>query len=209
MAQFDFYGSQEDWYPVLEALLERPDIRLTPGRNYTTMHPKAYSEIDDSLRENLREVRRFFITGDFSKHPLWLREYRRTDYAGVYSIDERRGGPALSLTLPMCNKLDERFLYLGPGDLFCHNIFWSDDDEYKAPPDVKAAYVELRKRVRSRLKKRQIADETIWIGDGGIGLLDRGEALILRNGNWLDASGRFVKSNTRGAAKGDRAKRTW
>src|SRR5215469_14778406 len=106
MAEFDFYGSEEDAYRALGAILQRPGIRLTPSRNYTTTHPKAYAEIDESLRESLRINRQLYITGDFSACPIRLSEVRAGKYAGTYVVDEYRGGPVMSVSLPMWKKLD-------------------------------------------------------------------------------------------------------
>lgn len=203
MAQFDFYGNDTDSLAALHALLDPGDVRVTPSLNYHTAHPRSYRGVENELLEALKINRRLFITGRFSKRPLHLEQVEGGDYSGTYVITEREGGPALSISLPMAKRLDGKICHLGPGDLFCHNVFWDDDGtEYKAPDDIKQAYVTLRKRLKSVVKRRHIGEDHVWVGDGGLKLVEEGKALILINGNWVDAEGTLVKSNVQGRKTG-------
>jgi hypothetical protein len=196
MAEFHFYGSDCDNRRIIDSILDFGDIRLTPSLNYPTICPTAYSKVEDGLLEALTVNRRLYITGSFSREPLRLQIVKGGKYDGTYVVEERLGGPAMSISLPMCKVLDNVMYHLGPGTLFCQNVFWSDDGgEHKAPTEVKAAYVALRDRIKSQLGRHQIGNENVYIGQDGFTLLQQGKAWVLSNGNWLDAFGRVVKSN--------------
>jgi len=196
MAEFHFYGSDHDSLRVIDAILDGGDIWLTSSLNYPTRYAKAFSKVENGLLESLKVNRRLNITGSFSREPLRLQEVKGGKYDGTCIVEERLGGPAMSISLPMCKLLDQNMYHLGPGSLFCQNVFWGDDGgEYNAPTEVKAAYAILRKRIKSVLCRQRVSDETVYIGRDGFELLEQGKAWILSNGSWLDASGAVVKSN--------------
>lgn len=196
MAEFHFYGSDNDSRRIIDAIFDCGDMRLTPSLNYPTRCPKAFCKIEDGLLEAIAVNRRLYITGAFSRQPLRLQEVKGGKYDGTYVVEGRLGGPAMSISLPMCKLIEQNMYHLGPGNLFCHNVFWSDDGgEYKVPADVKAAYAALCKQIKSALERHRVGDKTFYIGKDGFQLLERGKAWLLENGSWIDASGVIVKSN--------------
>jgi hypothetical protein len=96
----------------------------------------------------------------------------------------------------MCEKLDGKTWHLGPGNLYCPTHYWDDHTSQAIPPsqETKAAYSDLVRILKSRLKYRKIIRK-MWIGIDGLDLLQQHRAWILARGNWINNAGEIVKSN--------------
>ena len=196
MAEYHFYGAQEDTLRVLAKILEDGAYWLIPSTNYLEKKVKAHTAMSPDLLHALSINRRLYIGGFFSRQPVCFMKLDGGKCAGTYVVDQKRGGPLLSVSLPMCKKLDEKIWHLGPGDLFCPPYFW-DDAAHKgiAPsPETKKVYAHLKKLIKGTLRQATIG-KPVWIGEAGLSLLEQRQALILMNGQWVTISGEFVKSN--------------
>jgi hypothetical protein len=196
MAEFNFYGSLKDSVWVLERLTQQGDLSLTPCLNFATRHPSSYHRLDQGLLKALNINRRLFITGPFSRAPLSLREVKGGEYSGTFSIDETRGGPALSITIPMCQQRDDKLWYLAPGDVFYPPEYWDDASNQPVIPTlaVKEAFSAIVGVIKSQFRRVKI-HKSVWIGPEALCLLDESKALILIEGKWCSRQGDLVKLN--------------
>jgi hypothetical protein len=196
MAEFNFYGSQEDAMAVLRNVLEPGQVEVVPDLSHTSAKPKLFRKATAELLHALTINRGMYLTGSFSRNPLFLKKITRGKYSGRFHIDLTRGGPAMSLALPFCKKLEGEMWHLGPGSLFYPRCYWDDAITQAIRPsdELKAAYTSLVKIIKSALLRRHIGKH-VWIGREGLSLLEQQQALILVNGKWLNGKGRTVKSN--------------
>src|SRR5262249_6524940 len=135
--------------------------------------------------------------GPFSKAPLRLWKLDGGKYAGTYCIEQRHGGPALAISMPICKKLDGVIWHLRRGELYYQKHYFDDaSQQWLRPSDeLKAWHAALVKRIKPALKRTRI-DKELWIGKHALSLLQRGEALIqVYYGEWLDFAGNVVKSD--------------
>ncbi len=197
MAEFHFYGSYDDTLQILQALLRYDGIAFTPRLNYPGPIPPSFHDVTNELRDAIHINRGLILTGPFSETPLVLQEITGGKYDGTFVLDTTRGGPFLELELPMCKKLDGVHWHLGPGSLFHPREFWDESGNNRIPlsGSSKAAYEFLVNAIKSVVRRKKIGESTRWIGPSAISLLDRAEALILVQGNWLSSNGEVVKSN--------------
>lgn len=195
MAEFYFYGSREDARNVLSNIFERRDLRATLDVEHSSRKPKSYGkpeEIDELVAKTNGVI---YLTGSFSERPLSLHRISRGPKEVFYSVDITYGGPALGLKVPMCQRRG-RLWHLGAGNLWYPRSYWDDAITHPIRPsdELKAAYTDLVKRIKSVTTRRHIG-VTLWIGAEGLSLLEKRQALILVKGKWLDVDGKFVKWN--------------
>src|SRR5262249_17096212 len=158
MADFYFYGSHEDSLAVLRALLEKGDIVATANTNYPTRRLKSFRRLSPALLEALAINSMLFLTGPFSKAPLRLWKLDGGKYAGTYCIEQRHGGPALAISMPICKKLDGVIWHLRRGELYYQKHYFDDaSQQWLRPSDeLKAWHAALVKRIKPALKRTRI-----------------------------------------------------
>jgi hypothetical protein len=207
MAQFHFYGSNVDTFEVLQVITEPGDIALTPALNYPTFRAKSFRSVEDGLLEALGKSPLLYVTGPFSLAPVKLRRSASNKSTGRWvinhrcenTINEKYGGPAFTLTIPLSLKRGKEMTRLSPGSLFRQRQFYNEETKQHSPvpDDLRSAYDDVLSRIKKVVKRRTIAGVRIWSGPDAHELLLSRKAIILVAGNWLNADGKVVVSNLR------------
>lgn len=184
MAEFSFFGSEEDRNAIMQDILATGMYTFIGNRSCSEPKPFLFKKVDQALLDNIKVNKMLFISGPFSKSPLVMEETVGGEYDGTYSVDEMQGGPLLILSLPavLC---EDGFIELIPGDLSYLKFYFDTDGEAVSPSDeIKAHYKSLTKLIKKYLVRFKIED-TEWIGSDALNLLKTGKAKILSNGKML------------------------
>lgn len=180
MAQFDFIGTWDDSWQIVEALLELEGLTLIHDRNYAEPSPWNLTELTTDTQHLLRERRRLFIWSDgFSLHPPVMNRIDPADGPSFYSINQMRGGPFLELDLPPCFFEAER-LNLAAGSLsYMKSHFNPERNDWDAPsPALIDGYKSLIRLLKSRVVKRHQFHERIWAGKHALRELAENRAVL-------------------------------
>jgi hypothetical protein len=183
MSQFDYFGTWEDSWEILDIILNNEDVELIPDMWYETSIPLKFKQVDENLKNILRKKRRLFILGKyFSIYPPCLKKKEDGPMIGKYNLYANYGGPSLDLSLPVCFEKDN-IINFGSGILSYpkeflnpHTGIWENSTQ-----NLKDAY----KRICSLLKKHLIRhkiNSNIWIGNNALTLLKAGKAQIYDKG---------------------------
>jgi hypothetical protein len=179
MPQFDYLGTWEDSWGILQAIARPGDVRFVPDLHYEEPHPFLIRDIDDALKVILKERPSVFIWSTmFSKYPPYLERIDSGRDAGLYYVDISRGGPGLHLTLPACYREDDN-LHLAPGMLSCQRLWLNPGTERWEKPnkDVKLGYKAIVARMKTQLECYR-AHVDIWAGSGALRELQQKKATI-------------------------------
>lgn len=96
MAQFDFAGTWDDSWRLLDAVLAPRDLSLIPDMAFATPEPVFFTALDDSLKAILRERRRVFLwSSKWCRFPASLAPHPAKELAGTYYVRFDVGGPLL------------------------------------------------------------------------------------------------------------------
>ena len=179
MAQFDFFGTWNDWWGILGHILATKVYSLIPDLKYDKPEPLFVTKVDDSVKTMILDRRNGFIWSPiFSRFPLSMELIKEGQNAGKYFVSPTRGGPCLRLVLPPCYE-EDRIIHLGRGMLSCPK--WTITPFTKVPEKPSA---ELRlgfKEVKEIIKNRIVYLKDpfkIWIGQHGKELVEEGRAVI-------------------------------
>jgi hypothetical protein len=124
MAEFDFFGTREDWWTVLEAIAEAGDITFVPDARYRTPHPLLFTSVTNALRDHMIERRHVYLWSKaFSQTPPKLVRQDSGPRVGQYFVQLDEGGPGLELTLPAAYEADG-FVNLNTGSLSYPKKTW-------------------------------------------------------------------------------------
>lgn len=182
MAEFVYGGNWEDSWSIVDALLERDDLALLADLVYQEPRPIYLSAFRDNseLQSQLKERRWFYIAGKkFSHHPPQFVRREGGSAAGTYWIDNNKGGPFLSLTLPACY-IENGITMIGSGSLVYY-------DEYRNPktgqwekpsPALISAYKEIKALLKKYLVRHKLPCGFIWIGRNALSMLQNGTAQL-------------------------------
>ena len=183
MPQFDYYGTWDDSVAVLRCLFEYDSIRVVHDTGiWQEPSPHYFHSLTDELLHLLEQRPFLFIYGQFSQFPpgFVLRDTGLD--AGTYRLAINEGGQGLELGLPVCRKTEEtvelgsRFLAYPAKFLNPETQIWE-----KPSTEVRAAFVELRSRMKKCLGRTKLNQE-IFIGPKALELLNQGKATIIDRG---------------------------
>jgi hypothetical protein len=182
MAEFEFGGNWDDSWLIIKALLERADLALLADLIYQEPKPVYLSGIGnkEQLRSELKN-RGIYIAGkNFSHFPPRFVQRDCGPAAGTYWINNREGGPHLSLTLPPCY-LEKGMTMVGSGSLVCHDDFRNPSTRkwQKAAPELKTAYQEIKALLKKFLVRHKLPYGSIWIGRNALTMLQSGKAQLV------------------------------
>ncbi len=189
MAEFDFYGTWEDVWSLVQKLTDLGQFTFVVDKPYTEPMAFEFTNFSADLEAMLcARPRVYLLSEEYSRFPLQFHEAR-----GHWMIDELSSGPTLDLCLPICFERDGKLcLYQGYlGHLACYQ-----DPEtgqwYKAPQALKRAYEKTRALLRKGMAKRYLGcrswtplgdykprADLFWIAQSAMAMMDSGLAGIL------------------------------
>lgn len=184
MPQFDFLGTWEDSWALLDSILDREGVQALPDQWYGSNIPIGFSKLNEELKAILKKKRRLYLVSkDFSLLPPFLKKQNTGEMAGKYAIVETYAGPLISLTLPACY-LKNDLTNLNFGALSYPTKIFNPVTRSLQPPsrELKAAYNDIRQRSKRILVRHKIASSWIYIGRNAFNLLKAGDAEIAAPG---------------------------
>src|SRR5258708_7404225 len=103
MPQFDYLGSWDDSWMILDAILKKNGIHVIPDLWYEEPTATSFSTLNNELETVVQKKRRVYLwSEDFARVPPFLQRQNEGTMAGKYSIRPDIFGPVISLTLPAC-----------------------------------------------------------------------------------------------------------
>src|SRR5947209_272369 len=103
MAQFDFLGTLDDSWGMLDTILENSEYSLVPDLRYDKPEPLFVTKIDDTVKMMLLDRRNGFLwSREYSRFPPVMRRIEGGEADGKYYVGLSEGGPYLRLVLPGC-----------------------------------------------------------------------------------------------------------
>ncbi len=183
MAEFRFYVAPDDRIQILHDILNDGSFSVTPNLNFPTSVPITYKLLTADLIEAVELNPRVYITGTFSS-PLSLQRIDKGAYEGTFVVEDTRGGPSLSLTMPV-GKIESEVRKIPPSSLFQPPQMWDEKHVrfVPAPDRLKQAYKTLKMIIGRRLCKLSQCP-TCWLGNTAHNLYDMKRAAILVDGKW-------------------------
>ncbi len=177
-SQFNFIGTWNDSWAVIEAILTRGETTLIPDLWYETSIPLSFHELDESLKSLLRQRRRVYIwCKAFSPFPPVLERQESGPNAGKYFVRLALGGPGLELTLPACFEA-QGVVNLNFGSLsYARETFNPETRQWDKPSlELKAGYADVRAHLREHVLRQE---SDVWAGPDAIQLLRKGRAKMV------------------------------
>lgn len=201
MREFDFYGSWDDSFAIVAAILATG--KATAFYDLPYLEPKA--RFFDNLTPKLREmaVKRggilLWLPG-ISSLPLRFGIWDTGVYDGKYYVDG--GGPYLNLALPACYEegpdgprpatVITGPVRLGVGTLSCPHEFYVPDPGIvvKMPKAAQERDEEFRKIIKAHC--RRFGPNKRWVGRHAIRLLEEGKAEVVSPGYYMSRARKSV-----------------
>ncbi len=179
MAQFQFLGTWDDSWGILDAILEHPEYSLVPDLYYDKPEPLFVTKIGDAAKRMLLDRRNGFIwSTKFSLYSPNLKQVKEGQNAGKYYVDPTGQGPVLRLVLPACYE-EGGVINLAPAMFSCPR--WTVKpgtyDAMKASPELREGYKEVKAVIRKQLVRLKVRPD-IWSGREASRLVDQNQARI-------------------------------
>jgi len=172
MAEFNYLGTWNDSFRILEDLLRYPGIRAYVDQPYANEHPPSFTVLTDEIKEQLRRWDRVFLFGDYSTYPPLLHPRENGPQAGMFFLSPIRGGPHLGFDLAKEQMLDGK-LTLFPGGLQSQPWYMVEPDHFEdATPELRTAYFDLQKVMKRHLTRYK---ESAWMGKEALRRFESGE----------------------------------
>lgn len=179
MAEFQFYGTWDDTWAVLKAVLRRESIAFVADLAYHYPRPVWIRTLTSHAREMLHRRRRVYVFGeDFSTRPPCLVQQMTGSVAGKHFVYLAGGGQGLELALPNSH-LDEGVWQLDAGRLTYPHEFWNGErGRWEKPTTaLKGAFLDVKARLRGELEQH-LPIRDLWIGPHAWDLVRDGKARI-------------------------------
>lgn len=177
MAQFDFLGSWDDSWKLVDSLLNRPGTTLYLDYWYKEPVRLCIKQLAMREKELLRKHKGVFICGeDFSLLPPQFSKVGNGEV--LYRLRENEGGPCLDLGLPACYERDG-IINLAHGMFsYSHTYLNPESQQWEpASPQVIAAYKEIQGLFKQHLVRHKF-HKYIWTGRHALQLIQSGKARI-------------------------------
>jgi hypothetical protein len=166
MRQFDFLGTWDDSWLMIEALLRLDGYHLIYDLNYAAPHYQILTELNEESKQLLQQRGRLYIMANtFSESPPVFSRIQNADGATWYSISIQEGGPFLSLTLPACYDESGR-TNLANGSLsFQKQTLDPTSGKWIPPSDILThEFKKIVRMLKSRFLVRHRIHTSVWIG---------------------------------------------
>jgi hypothetical protein len=201
MAQFNFYGSHDDWLSLTEAVLLFDTAYFMPYQRYTIKEPIYLRDAQTIINEYAkRRIRRLFYIGatQFSVSGVVWNMYDSGNKSQGFMITGDAGGPFCQLSLPGAFLVRD-VLHLNPGDWFRPQEYWIFDEfgraikPLKPSEAVKQGYEQIKKKISSSLKRLKIDGKIARVGADAYRRIMECGARIKFGGKWyrLDEAGKM------------------
>src|ERR1700683_2361066 len=165
MAGFWYFCTPEEWWELLDNVLEYQALKFVIDKPYSDANVSHYGRITDELRVSLPPRPRVYLLGDaFSDKPPFLRKQESGVMAGKFFVDISRGGPMLDFIMPA--QFEERGLFwFGEGTLTFQKLYWNDSLTQATPASkaLKDAFGLIKRTLQRRLLERKIGGQETWI----------------------------------------------
>lgn len=179
MVEFQFYGTWDDTWRLLRAVLAREGTACVADLAYHDAKPVWIRTLTSHAKEILRRRRRVYVFGeDFSTRPPCLVQHLSGPLAGRYFVYLAGGGQGLELALPNCH-MEEGIWQLGAGRLTHPHEFWNGErGRWEKPSaNLRAAFTDVRMRLRAELE-HHMPIRDLWVGPSAWKLVRGGKARI-------------------------------
>src|SRR5258706_764786 len=178
MGEFVYYSTKDEWWGLMEAVLETHNVRFAVDRAYAEPWADCHGKLTDELRDEIRPLPRVYLVGDsFSDDPLYLWRQDGGINAGKYFIDISRGGPAMDLSMPA--QFEEGGLvWFAEGSLGFQKLYWNDalTQAYPASKPLKDAFGLIKRTLQRHLLERKVAKQKMWVSPKAWELFEAGKA---------------------------------
>ncbi len=196
MAEFDFYGTLEDSWALLEELAATNRFTFLIDMALKEQKPYEFSVLTEEVKQTLQKHPKVFLWSDeYSRFPLHFLQ----SSGGFFHIYPLKGGPLLELSLPRAVARESRIRLVG-GDLMHQTSYGNAETGgiYAAPEELRRVYRQVKNLLRENLVKRYAQvrmvrngnfldrAEAVWIGHNALALLETGKAEIQIAGEWLE-----------------------
>jgi len=185
MRQFEFWGTWEDSFAIIAAILDTGKATAFRSKPYAEPQAQFFDRFTPDLREIARErgALYFWLPG-ISYFPLRFARWESGIYAGQYFVTG--GGPFLQLSLPACHE-EGGLTRLGCGDLSCDHEFYEPDARIvvKMPKAAQQIDDEFVKIIKARCKR--FGPKKRWVGHHARKLLEEGKAEVTSPGYYKSA----------------------
>jgi hypothetical protein len=164
VAEFEFYGDEEDCAAVATAVLTDSSYWLLANVCYE--HPVAFQirSMNVEFTRYLKINRKMFVTGPFTRGLSWqkLSEGR---WAGHYVIRPEYDGPLIPIRFPGVAHWAHGAAYLA-GLIDLRTSAYSPMLGMAVPPndEAKVAFRDVVKRVKSLCRRVDVAGTRVWVG---------------------------------------------
>jgi hypothetical protein len=179
MAQFDFYGTWDDSWGIVAAILENKEYSLVPDLLYDKPEPVFVTKFNDIAKELLLQKRNAFLwSPKFSVFPPFMKRIEGGEAAGKFYVGLSVGGPYLRLFLPPSYE-EGSVINLVLGSLHCPK--WTTKPgtyiAIKPSPELRAGFKEVTAIIKRQLVQSK-ARPVIWIGQEASRLVEEGRARV-------------------------------
>ena len=181
MAQFDFYGSWEDSWQVVESILLNKKIKVLPDMWYVEPVPKYFTKLNEELKQLLLKKRRLFLAhNEVSIYQPLFKQCKTGVMTGKYSIFSDWGGPFLDLTLPGFFDI-EGVIQLGPGTLTYPKFVQHPKTLQieQTGPEIKEAYKEICGVIKKVMIRQKRNSKNFLIGADGLNVMKTKDVYIV------------------------------
>lgn len=178
MAQFDFFGTWEDSWEILEKVIMTFNCKLIPDLWYSSEIINMYEAVTEDLKLHLVKRRHLFILKQIDEVSMnGFLKNRAIHSNGQYRIDPEIFGETIELTLPACYK-NNNITMLGLGMLtYCREYYNFTKNSWEKPTnELKTFYADLRKVIRRCIISKKYPKGKIWIGRDAFRKVSEGKA---------------------------------
>lgn len=185
MAQFDFFGTWEDSWRLLQEIIKFNDVTFVPDLIYDSPEPIFINTINEEAKEYIKIKRHLYIWGKlFSKYPPLLLRRESGPKEGTYYVQVDYSGPSLELILPACFE-ENGLINLNTGMVtYSKEYLNPESGNWENPSkELKDVYKNICTLLKkSILIRYDLKTSYQWIGKNAVKLLQENKAQIIAKG---------------------------
>jgi hypothetical protein len=192
MREFDFWGSWDDAFAIVAAILGTGKTTIFVDKPYAEPRAQFFDKLTPELQELARTQSKLYLwlPGISDSIPIQFARWDSGLYAGQYYVTGR--GPYPELVLPACYEEGPEgprpatgtggLIRLGVGTLSCGHEFYLPNPGVvvKMPRAAQEIDEEFRKIIKAHCKR--FGPKKRWVGQHAITLLQEGKAEVVSPG---------------------------